>query len=341
MMNYGYTEEIATFLSDKSKRFRIEGYGPSYLSKPWPLEISFRVDRKDGTREVRAYYSGFGKHPYGGHLDHKIIEVEEFPKEQTQKALDYLESLIDKYNARTLTFAEPKITDHWNGTRVILNCEDIYNYITTTLFDKCGLTYDDDFRGTKNYRGKTPAATPLYINDSPDAFVFLMDRYNEKTKKIGPQIYGFFGHALKYVKKGETKSRVEIHFLEYGNGPAGIHGNEKSIVDAYSSTFHKMIKANYRFGEVIPELLKIAELCVKKYYYADFPLTKENFDFLFQKAKVVDIRKIVKKSVTKAIEEYGFEDEKAEQRVLKELKNYTTPIDVQKYPTLARIAEVS
>lgn len=339
-MNYGYTEEVAIFLSDKSKRFRIEGYGPSYLSEPWPLELSFRIDRKDGTREVRAYYNGFGQHPYGGHLDSKVIEMKEFPKEQTQEALDYLESLINKYNAKTLAFAESKITDHWKGTQVILNCEDIYTYITTTLFDRCGLTYSDDFQGTKNYRGKTPAATPLYISDSPNAFVLLVDQYSEKTKKTISQIFGFHGTTLKFVKKGETKPRVEIAFLGYGNGPAGTLGDEKSLVDAYSRTFHHMIKANYRFGEVIPELLKIAEFCVKKNYYADFPLTKENFDFLFQKAKVVNINRIAKKSVTKASEIYGFENERAEQKVHKALKDYTTPIDVKKYPILARIAEV-
>lgn len=151
---------------------------------------------------------------------------------------------------------------------------------------------------------------------------------------------GLRGYTFGWVKQGETKTRIGFHFLEYGNGPAGTNGSRRSIADTYSREFHSMLKDNYCFGEVIPELVEIANFCVENRNLADFPLTQEDFNTLFQDATVVDPVKFVHDRAMEAVDKYPFEDERAEQRFYKRLQAYKTPIDVEDFPLLAKIAKV-
>ena len=149
-------------------------------------------------------------------------------------------------------------------------------------------------------------------------------------------------HASQYfwTKQGEVKPRVDIGFLEYGNGAAGMGGNARTVVNAYSRDFSEMVKNNYCFGQVIPELVEIACFCVKNSYLADHPITQDDFDMLFKDAEVIDPAEYIKSIAEKGASQYPFENEKVEARFYKEVEEYDTPIDEKHYPFLAKVAKV-
>lgn len=342
-MSNGSFEEVAVFETGKVKKKDVGNFYDSFdhvrvgsIPTEWPLEVSYAINDTDSSRSVRAYYSGDGQHPYGGNLPDEIVERKVFTKDQIQESFDYLENLITKYNATVIAMALEKVMDHWNGTKVIINCRKTHRYITETLMDSCGLVYSDDFKGDKNYRGNKPEPTPLYISKKLSTYVDFVRCGSSNNLEI----MGLRGYSFGWVKQGETKTRVEFYFLEYGNGPAGTNGNDRSIVNVYSREFRDMLKDNYCFGEVIPELVEIANFCVKKRYLADFPLTQEDFNTLFQDATVVDPVKFVHDRAMEAVDKYPFEDERTEQRFYKRLQAYKTPIDIEDFPLLAKIAKV-
>lgn len=342
-MSNGNFEEVAIFETGKVKKKDVGNFYDSFdhvrvgsTPTEWPLEVGYAINDTDSSRSVVAYYNGNGQHPYGGNLPDEIVERKIFTKDQIQESFDYLENLINKYNAITIKMALERVMDHWNGTKVIINCKKTHKYITETLMDSCGLIYSDDFKGDKNYRGNKPKPTPLYISKNLSTYVYFVRCGGTDNLEIS----GLKRDAFKWVKQGETKARVEIYFLEYGNGPAGRNGSNKSIVNSYSRTFHSMLKDNYCFGEVIPELVEIANFCVKNKHLADFPLTQEDFDILFQDATVVDPVKVVHDRAMEAVDKYPFESERVEQRFYERLQAYETPIDVEDFPLLAKIAKV-
>ena len=334
-------ETVATFKTGKTKNFDVGNFYDredrryvGSIPTKWPLEVSYSIDDETKKRLVKAYYNGDGQHPYGGNLPDRDIEKKIFERAQIQESYDYLESLIEKYNARIISFALEKVMDHWNGTKVILNCGKTYHYITEELFDICDLEYDDDFRGDRNYRGNKPAPTPLYLSTNPKDYLFLI-RSDGKL-----YIEGIHASQYFWTKQGEDKPRADIGFLEYGPGPAGSRGNTSTVVNAYSRDFSEMVKYNYCFGQVIPELVEIARFCVKNSYLASHPITQDDFDMLFKDAEVVDPAEYIKSIAEKGAAQYPFENEKAEARFYKEVEEYDTPIDEKDYPFLAKVAKV-
>lgn len=321
-------ETVAIFKSNKTKNFDVGNfYDRDYgrvgsIPTKWQLKVEVRIDTESKDTIIEAYYDGNGHHPFGGNLSNKTIERKKFSKQNKEESFEFLKELIEKYNAKELEFAEPKIMDHWSGEKVILNCGITYNFITTELFDSCGLEYSDDFTGTKNYRGKTPDPIPLYIYEDPDAFVSLIEVHDRNG--INKRVMGLKGWVFEFVKADETKSRVDFHFIEY----------DSRFREAFTSDFKEMIKYNYCFGETIPELVNIARDLVRRNF-----LTQKEYDFLFpDSTEIVDPVDVVVSSANQAAKKYGFEDEKREERFKKALKNYKGPVDQEECPKLAAVA---
>jgi hypothetical protein len=96
-----------------------------------------------------------------------------------------------------------------------------------------------------------------------------------------------------------------------------------------------MVKYNYCFGETIPELVNIAHNLVRNGL-----ITQDEFDVLFANAKVVDPVEIVKESALAAKEQFGFDDERDEERFNNALMRLekTGLIDAKEYPKVAALA---
>lgn len=321
---------VALFKSNKKKNkdvgnFYDRDYGHiGSILTSWPLEISYSIDLDSNAnikpRKVRVFYNGDGKHPFSGNLPDEDIVSKTFTNKL--ESYDFLEEMINKYGAKELAVAYEKTYDHWSGTKVTLNCKATWEYITTTLFDNCGLHYSDDFRGDRNYRGSKPESTPLYIDRGPEAFVGLMYVNGEI-----PRIDHLRTWVWNFVKDGETKSRIKFCFIDYN----GSNGTE----DCFARGFKEMVKYNYCFGETISELVNIAHNLVKGNF-----TTQNEFDILFANAKLVDPVEVVKKSITLAEEQFGFDDEREEEKFDNALMKFekTGSIDAKKYPTLAELA---
>jgi len=325
-------ERVALFKSNKKKNkdvgnFYDRDYGHiGSIPTSWPLEISYSIDLDSNAnikpRKVRVFYNGDGKHPFSGNLSDEDIVSKTFTDKQ--ESYDFLEEMINKYGAKELAVAYEKTYDHWSGTKVTLNCKATWEYITTTLFDNCGLYYSDDFRGDRNYRGSKPEPTPLYIDKGPEAFVSLIEVHG---KTIETRIDHLYAWRWNFVKEGETKSRVGFYFIDYN----GRNGTE----DCFAREFKEMVKYNYCFGETISELVNIAHNLVKGNF-----ITQNEFDILFANAKLVNPVEVVKKSITLAEEQFGFDNERDEEYFDNSLMKFekTGPIDAKKYPKVAALA---
>lgn len=331
--------KVALFVTDKKKNkdvghFRDPDYGYiGSIPQKWDLEIVYAMTEGSPTKRlVRVYYSGSGKHPFSGNLNDDDVCKREFT--DPQESFDYLASVLKKYGPVRLRYATPEIRDTWNGTRVLKNCGKTYKYITETLMDEVGFDYDDDFNGIKNFRGSKPEPTPLYLSTEPRNYLMFV-RYNGELC-----ISCLMTTKFNWTKKGESKSRAEFYFHENGNGPGGTRGSIGTVVNMFSRHFKQMLDDNYCFGNVIPELVEIASACVKYNQSADFPLTQEDFDTLFGNAEVIDTVDFVTGVCRRAAVTMGFEDEKHEKRFYRDLEEYTGPIDVKDYPTLAKLAKV-
>ena len=323
-------ERVALFKSNKTKNkdvgnFYDRDYGHvGSMPTSWPLEIEYSIDLDSTsdikTRKVRVYYNGDGKHPFGGHLPDENIVSKTFTDKQ--ESFDFLEEMINKYGAKELAAAYEKTYDHWSGTKVTLKCGSTWKYITTTLFDKCGLFYSDDFKGDRNYGESKPEATPLFIDKRPESFVILAEVH---AKTIYTRIDGLHTWEWHFVKEGEKKSRIDFNFIDYDRDTAGV----------FARKFKEMVKYNYCFGETISELVNIAHNLVRNGF-----IDQDDFDILFANAKVVDPVEIVKKSVEEAEEKFGFEDEREEERFNNKLMRFekTGPIDAKEYPKVAALA---
>ncbi len=325
-------ERVALFKSNKKKNkdvgnFYDRDYGHiGSIPTSWPLEIEYSMDLDSNpklrVRKVRVYYNGTGKHPFGGNLSDENIVSKIFTDKQ--ESYDFLEEMINKYGAKELAAAYEKTYDHWSGTKVTMNCGATWEYITTTLFDNCGLHYSDDFRGNMNYRGNKPEPTPLYIDKGPKAFVALIEVHGET---VNTRINYLHTWEWNFVKDGETKSRIDFNFIDFD----GYNGTE----NYFARKFKEMIKYNYCFGETISELVNIAHNLVKRNFIA-----QNEFDILFANAKVANPVEVVKKSITVAEEQFGFENERYEERFDKDLMKFekTGPIDAKEYPKVAVLA---
>ena len=323
-------EKIALLKSNKTKNkdvgnFYDRDYGHvGSIKTNWPLEIEYSIDLDSTsdikTRKVRVYYNGDGKHPFGGNLPDENIVSKTFTDKQ--ESFDFLEEMINKYGAKELAAAYEKTYDHWRGTKVTMNCGSTWKYITTTLFDNCGLYYSDDFEGDRNYGESKPEPTPLYIDKSPKAFVSLVNVHGET---IETRISHLLTWRWNFTKEGETKSRIEFCFIDYGRDTAGV----------FARGFKEMIKYNYCFGETIPELVNIAHNLVRSNL-----ITQDEFDILFANAKVIDPVEIIKESALAAKEQFGFDDERYEERFENTLLRLekTDLIDAKEYPKVAALA---
>jgi len=323
-------ERVALFKSNKTKNkdvgnFYDRDYGHvGSMPTSWPLEIEYSIDLDSTsdikTRKVRVYYNGDGKHPFEGNLPDEDIVSKTFTDKQ--ESFDFLEEMINKYGAKELAAAYEKTYDHWGGTKVTMNCGATWKYITTTLFDNCGLFYSDDFKGDRNYGESKPDAIPLFIDKRPESFVILSEVHAKTIYTIIDNLHTWEWH---FVKEGETKSRIDFNFIDYDRDTAGV----------FARKFKEMIKYNYCFGETIPELVNIAHNLVRNNL-----ITQDEFDVLFANAKVVDPVEIVKKTVAEAEEKFGFEDEREEERFNNKLMKFekTGPIDAKEYPKVAALA---
>lgn len=323
-------ERVALFKSNKTKNkdvgnFYDKDYGHvGSIKTNWPLEIEYSIDLDSTsdvkTRKVRVYYNGDGKHPFGGHLPDENIVSKTFTDKQ--ESFNFLEEMINKYGAKELAAAYEKTYDHWSGTKVTLKCGSTWKYITTTLFDNCGLFYSDDFKGDRNYGESKPEATPLYIDKGPKAFVYLSEVHG---KTIEIRVDRLLTWEWHFVKAGETKSRIDFNFIDYDRDTAGV----------FARKFKEMIKYNYCFGETISELVNIAHNLVRSGL-----LTQDEFDVLFANAKVVDPVEVVKKSALAAKEQFGFDDERDEERFNNALMRLEKNglIDAKEYPKVAALA---
>lgn len=323
-------EKVALFKSNKTKNkdvgnFHDRDYGHvGSIKTSWPLEIEYSIDLDSTsdikTRKVRVYYNGSGKHPFGGNLQDENIVSKTFTDKQ--ESFDFLEEMINKYGAKELAAAYEKTYDHWSGTKVTLKCGSTWKYITTTLFDKCSLFYSDDFKGDRNYGESKPEPTPLYIDKGSKAFVYLSEVHGET---IETRIDLLYTGKWRFVKAGETKSRIDFNFIDYDRDTAGV----------FARRFKEMIKYNYCFGETIPELVNIAHNLVRSNF-----ITQDEFDILFANAKVVDPVEVVKESALAAKEQFGFDNERDEERFENTLLKLekTGLIDAKEYPRVAALA---
>ena len=323
-------ERVALFKSNKTKNkdvgnFHDSDYGHvGSIKTSWPLEIEYSIDLDSisdvATRKVRVYYNGDGKHPFGGHLPDENIVSKTFTDKQ--ESFDFLEEMINKYGAKELAAAYEKTYDHWSGNKVTMKCGTTWKYITTTLFDNCGLFYSDDFKGDRNYGESKPEAVPLYIDKGIGAFVILSEIHGKTIETRVDRLHTWEWH---FVKAGETKSRIDFNFIDYDRDTAGV----------FARKFKEMIKYNYCFGETIPEIVNIAHNLVRNGL-----ITQDEFDVLFANAKVLDAVEIVKESALAAKEKFGFDDERDEKRfenALIRLENNGL-IDAKEYPKVAALA---
>jgi hypothetical protein len=184
------------------------------------------------------------------------------------------------------------------------------------------LFYSDDFKGDRNYRESKQEAIPLYIDKGPKAFVYLSEVHG---KTIEIRVDRLLTWEWHFVKEGETKSRIDFNFIDY----------DRSTADVFARRFKEMVKYNYCFGETIPELVNIAHNLVRNGL-----ITQDEFDVLFANAKVVDPVEIVKESALAAKEQFGFDDERDEERFNNALMRLekTGLIDAKEYPKVAALA---
>lgn len=130
-----------------------------------------------------------------------------------------------------------------------------------------------------------------------------------------------------FVKEGEKKSRINFNFIDYN----GRNGTE----EVFARKFKEMIKYNYCFGETIPELVNTADSLVESGF-----ITQDEFDVLFANAKLVDPVEIIKRAAVAAKEQFGFDEERDEERFESALIRLEKSgfIDAKENPKVAALA---